>query len=212
MDALVLFRSDASTYLRAYTFLSQIFDYGNTDFEKRAIFFKYLVKLLKFGREREGVNLSEVTRTHHKLSKRREGNLGLSDKDAPKLDPMSELGSGMVREKEKAYLSEIIEKLNTLFGSDTTDGDQLSYATTLAEKTLESKKLQKQAANNTKEQFAHSPDLSDVILSAMIESMEAQSELAKRALDSREIQEGLKQVLMNQLGLYEKLRERARSA
>jgi len=29
MDALVLFRTNVSTYLRAYTFLSQIFDYGN---------------------------------------------------------------------------------------------------------------------------------------------------------------------------------------
>jgi type I restriction enzyme R subunit len=62
MDALILFRSDLVTYLRAYTFLSQIFDYGNTDFEKRAIFFKYLIRLLKFGREREGVDLSEVER------------------------------------------------------------------------------------------------------------------------------------------------------
>jgi type I restriction enzyme R subunit len=56
MDTLVLFRTDISTYLRVYTFLSQIFDYGNTAFEKRAIFFKYLVKLLKFGRESEGVD------------------------------------------------------------------------------------------------------------------------------------------------------------
>ena len=33
----------------AYTFLSQIFDYGNTDLEKRAIFFKRLLPLLEFG-------------------------------------------------------------------------------------------------------------------------------------------------------------------
>ena len=57
MNALLLFRSDVATYLRVYTFLSQIFDYGNTEFEKRAIFFKYLVRLLKFGRERDGVDL-----------------------------------------------------------------------------------------------------------------------------------------------------------
>ncbi len=39
MDTLLLFKSDMSTYTRAYTFLSQIFDYGNTEFEKRAIFY-----------------------------------------------------------------------------------------------------------------------------------------------------------------------------
>lgn len=96
-----------------------------------------------------------------------------------------------------------------MFGADTTDGDQLSYANTLAEKTLESEIVQKQAANNSKEQFANSPDLTKEILNAVMESMEAQSELSTRALNSEEIREGLKRVLLNQLGLYEKLKERA---
>tara|TARA_B100000029_G_scaffold155750_1_gene151102 strand:+ start:177 stop:431 length:255 start_codon:yes stop_codon:yes gene_type:complete len=74
------------TYLRAYTFLSQIFDYGNTDFEKRSIFYRALVRLLKFGREREGVDLSEVKLTHHSVRNRGQQNLRLSDEDAPKLD------------------------------------------------------------------------------------------------------------------------------
>ena len=212
MDALILFRGDILTYLRAYTFLSQIFDYGNTDFEKRAIFFKYLAKLLKFGREREGVDLSDVVLTHHKLSNHGKQVLGLSDKDAPKLDPMQEFGSGEVPEKQKAFLAEIIDQLNTLFGSDTTEGDQLSYANTLVEKTLESEVLQKQAANNSREQFASSPDLTKEITNAVIESMDAQTELSTRALNSPEILEGLKRVLLNQLGLYEKLQSRATGA
>src|SRR5690606_38851307 len=136
--------------IRAYTFLSQIFDYGNTDFEKRNIFYKYLVRLLKFEREREGVDLSQVTLTRHTVRNRGEHRLKLSEEDAPKLDPMTAAGSGSVQEKEKALLSEIIEQLNNLFGSDTTEGDQLSYANTVAAKTLESEVLQKQAANNSK--------------------------------------------------------------
>ena len=209
MDALLLFRTDCQTYLRAYAFLSQIFDYGNTDFEKRSIFYKCLVRLLKFGREREGVDLSEVELTHHKLRHQGQRNLGLSDKDAPKLPPMTELGSGAVQEKQKAWLSEIIEQLNTLFGSDMTDGDLLSYARTVNEKTLESEVLQQQAANNSKEQFANSPDLTKAILEAILDSMDAQSELSKRALNSKLIQEGLKRVLLSQLGLYEGLKGRA---
>lgn len=209
MDALMLFRADLATYLRAYTFLSQIFDYGNTDFEKRAIFYKALVRLLKFEREREGVDLSEVTLTHHNLRNRGKEDLALSDKDAPKLDPITEVGSGSIQEKEKALLSEIIEQLNTLFGGDTTGGDQLSYANTVAEKTLESETLQKQAANNSKEQFANSPDLTKEILTAIMESMDIQKELSTRALNSTEIREGLKLVLLDRLGLYEKLRVRA---
>jgi type I restriction enzyme R subunit len=63
----------------------------------------------------------------------------------------------------------------------------LSYANTLAEKTLESETLQKQAANNSKEQFATSPDLTSEIMAAVIDRMDAQSELSKRALNSEEI-------------------------
>ncbi len=209
MDALVLFRGDVSTYLRAYTFLSQIFDYGNADFEKRAIFFKYLVKLLKFGREREGVDLSEVVLTHHKLSNRGQRDLGLSDKDAPKLNPLTEIGSGAVQEKQKAFLNEIISKLNEIYGTDTTDGDQLSHATTLNEKVLESTVLQQQAANNSKEQFANSPDLTNEIMNAIIDAMDVQADLSTRALNSPEIRESLKSLMLNQLGLYEKLKSRA---
>ena len=133
----------------------------------------------------------------------------LSDEDAPKLDPLTEAGSGAVQDKLKARLSEIIEQLNTLFGGDTTDGDQLSYANTLAEKTLESEVLQKQAANNSKEPFANSPDLTSEILAAVMESMDAQAELSTRALNSVEIRDGLKSLLLERLDLYEKLRARA---
>ncbi len=54
-------------FIRLYTFLSQIFDYGNTAIEKRAIFYKRLLPLLEFGREREGIDLSKVVLTHHNL-------------------------------------------------------------------------------------------------------------------------------------------------
>ena len=136
----------------------------------------------------------------------------MSGEDTPTLAPITEAGSGSVQEKEKAWLSEIIEQLNTLFGSDTTEGDQLSYAKAVAEKTLESEVLQKQAANNSKEQFANSPDLTSEILSAVMDSMDAQTELSTRALNSETVRDGLKLILLDRLGLYENLRTRASSA
>jgi type I restriction enzyme R subunit len=212
MGALIMFRSDVGTYQRVYTFLSQIFDYGNTDFEKRSIFFKYLLCLLKFGREREGVDLSEVVLTHHTLRNKGKQTMQLADTEYPELQPLTEAGSGQVREDKKAYLNEIIEKLNEVFGKDTTDGDQLSFARTLAAKALESETLAKQAAANTKEQFANSPDLTSEIMDAIIDSMDVQSELSTRALESEVIREALKQVLINRLGLYEALRKRSQGS
>jgi type I restriction enzyme R subunit len=95
-------------------------------------------------------------------------------------------------------LSEIIEQLN-----------QLSYANVLLEKTLESEVLQKQAANNSEEQFRASPDLHAVVDNAVIDSMDAQQALSVQVLNSPEIRAGLIRILLNQLGLYERLKTRA---
>ena len=66
-------------------------------------------------------------------------------------------------------------------------------------------------SSNSKEQFANSPDLTDEILTAVMDSMDAQAELSTRALNSEQIREGLKLILLDRLGLYEKLRTRASS-
>jgi len=209
MDALVLFKSDMSTYHRAYTFLSQIFDYGNTKFEKRAIFFRHLTRLLNFGQEREGVDLSQVVLTHHTLKDRGKQSMKLPDGNYPTLAPLTGVGTGEIREKQKAYLTEIIAKLNDLFGSETTDGDKVSFSTTLANKMLESETLQSQASNNTEQQFANSPDLKSELLNAIIASLDAHTELSTQALNSELIQQGLLNILNGPGGLYSELRKRS---
>ncbi len=209
INALVLFKNDMSAYQRMYSFLSQIFDYGSTPVEKRFLFYKRLVPLLEFGREREGIDLSKVVLTHHTLKNEGERRLNVAELDETKLGPMTGSGSGSVQEMEKALLAEIIERVNDLFGADTTDGDQLSYVTTLRDKMLESAALATQAANNTEAQFANSPTLKDELMNAIIEAFEAHSLLSKQALDSSKVRDGLKEVLLGPAQLYEALRSRA---
>ncbi len=207
MNVLLLFRSDVISYLRVYTFMSQIFDYGNTDFEKRAIFFKYLVRLLKFGREREGVDLSQVVLTHHMLKDKGKQNMKLADAKYPELHPLSEVGSGEVRETQKAYLREIIAKVNDLFKGELTDNDKLVYVNNvIMGKLLESNKLRQQASSNSKQQFSNSPDLSKEIMDAIIEAMDAHELMSNQALDSEVVRNGLKEILLGPARLYEALR------
>ena len=207
LNALILFRSDMGAYVRLYTFLSQIFDYGNTAVEKRAIFYKRLIPLLEFGREREGIDLSKVVLTHHNLKDLGKRPMQLSDGAAPKLEPITEAGSGSIQEKEKAYLAEIIEKVNDLFEGDLSDQDKLVYVNNVIKgKLLESEKLRQQAANNTKEQFANSPDLKSELLNAIMGALDAHNAMSTQALNSEGVQQGLKEVLLNNAGLYESLR------
>jgi type I restriction enzyme R subunit len=210
INALILFKADMGAFQRMYSFLSQIFDYGNTAIEKRFMFYRRLIPLLEFGREREGIDLSKVKLTHHSLKDQGKRQLPLGDGDVPKLPPLSEAGSGSLHEKEKARLEEIIAKVNDLFEGDLTDDDQLVYVNNVIKgKLLESQELVLQASNNTKAQFANSPTLSKEIMNAVMDALAAHSTMSKQAIDSERVREGLKDVLLGPGQLYEALRDRA---
>jgi type I restriction enzyme, R subunit len=212
VSALVLFKSDMEAFVRLYTFLSQIVDYGNTAVERRAIFFRHLLRLLDFGREREGIDLSKVVLTHHNLKSGGPQMMSLANGIYPTLPPIVEAGKGAVQEKERAWLSEIIAKVNDLFEGELTDSDKLTYVDKVIKgKLLESQTLIQQAANNTKEQFANSPDLKSELLNAIIGALDAHNAMSSQALGSERVREGLKSVLLNQAQLYESLREAGRS-
>jgi hypothetical protein len=210
LNALILFKGDVGAYIRLYTFLSQIFDYGNTAIERRAIFFKRLLPLLEFGREREGIDLSKVTLTHHNIRNVGRRVMHLNEGEAPKLEPITEAGSGSVQAKQRALLNEIIEKVNVLFEGELTDQDKLVYVNNVIKgKLLESVTLQKQAASNTKEQFANSPDLNTELLNAIMGALDAHTAMSTQALNSTAVQRGLKDILLNYSQLWETLRAKA---
>lgn len=210
MAALVLFKGDLGAYNRLYAFLSQIFDYGNTDIEKRFIFYKRLIPLLDFGRERDTVDLSKVMLTHHTLRNRGQQTLNLKPGESPKLPPMTETGSGSIHDKEKAFLDEIIQQVNGLFEGDLSDNDQLVYVNgVLKGKLLENETLVQQAAQNSKEQFANSPDLAQALLHAIMDALDAHTTMSTQALNSEKIREGLKDTLLGPGQLWEGLRAKS---
>ncbi|MFO1334335.1 MAG: DEAD/DEAH box helicase family protein [Piscinibacter sp.] len=210
LDALLLFKNDMGAYVRLYAFLSQIFDYGNTDIEKRFLFYKRLIPLLDFGRERDTVDLSKVVLTHHTLKSRGKQPMGLNADGSNKLAPMDAVGSGSVQEKQQAYLVEIIQKVNGLFEGELSDDDQLVYVNgVLKGKLLENETLVKQAGSNSKEQFANSPDLGKALMDAIIDAFEAHQAMSSQALGSERVRDGLKDILLGPAQLYEALRSRA---
>ena len=126
---------------------------------------------------------------------------------APKLDPITEAGSGALQVKEKAYLDEIIEKVNDLFDGELSDQDKLVYVNNVIKgKLLESETLRQQAANNTKEQFANSPDLNSELMNAIMGALDAHNLMSTQALNSPTVQRGIKDILLNYAHLYETLR------
>jgi type I restriction enzyme R subunit len=212
LDALVLFKNDMGAFVRLYAFLAQVFDYGNTDIEKRFIFYKRLIPLLEFGRERDTVDLSRVVLTHHTLHCAGRQPLNLKDdgKGDYKIPAMDAVGSGALQDKQHALLAEIIEKVNGLFEGQLTDDDQLVYVNgVLKGKLLENDTLVQQAGSNSKEQFANSPDLKDALMHAIMDALDAHSSMSTQALGSERVRDGLKDILLGPAQLYESLRAKS---
>ena len=73
-------------------------------------------------------------------------------------------------------------------------------------KLLESETLRQQATNNSKEQFATSPDLNTELLNAIMGALDAHHLMSTQALNSDTVRQGMKEILLNNAGLYEGLR------
>ena len=117
-----------------------------------------------------------------------------------KLQPISETGTGQVQNQHKTLLDAIICRLNYLFEGQLTDSDKLVYVNNVLKgQLLESELLQQQAASSSKEQFANS----------IINALDAHPAMASKALNNAALQLNLMDLLLNQAGLWEGLRERA---
>ncbi len=206
MDALLLFKKDMGTFIRLYAFLCQIFNYGNTDIEKRSIFYKLLVRLLSFDRALQTVDLSALELTHHTI--RGLGRQRLQLASGEKVKPI-QAGGGQVYDKEKAALEEILRKVNDLFSGEISEHDKLVYVNDVIKgRLLDCEELVIQAVTNTKEQFASSPDLEKKIEEAVMDALTSFTSMSKQALESAKIRLELKEILLGPVGLYEALKKK----
>ena len=207
MDALTLFRSDMGTYVRFYTFLSQVFNYENTAYEKRGMFFKRLLPLLEFERDIPEIDLSKVVLTHHHLKNQGQKILDLNAGDNILIDPPN---PGRVCSDKDKSLARNYRKTNELFTGELTDDDKVMYAQVIQNKLLGSKTStascqQQQRAVQT------SPDLITSSMDAYIEALDAHQSMSKQALDNPYVRAQMMDLLIEKFGLWEALRDRAAS-
>jgi type I restriction enzyme R subunit len=100
--------------------------------------------------------------------------------------------------------------VNGLFEGELTDDDQLVYVNgVLKGKLMENETLMRQAASNSKEQFANSPDLKDAVLHAIMDALDAHQTMSTQALGSVRVREGLRDILLGPAQLYEALRSKS---
>ncbi len=182
-EALDIFVKDLGTFVRAYDFLSQIIDYNDTALEKHSIFFRYLIPWLREEKGGDAVDLSEIQMTHYKLRKKDAQEIKLGDDDENKLNSLTGAGGREARDPVMVAMREIVTQMNDLFEGELTEADYIGFTTYLSEKMMESEVLAKQAAANTKEQFATSPDLKRAMKEAAVAGVDNHQEMVNQVLN-----------------------------
>jgi type I restriction enzyme R subunit len=186
-DALELFRKNLQTFVRAYEFLSQIVHYDDPELEQLCVYAKHLYPLLRIDRlEEETVDVSELSLTHYRLSKRAELELRIAEEEGEYgLKPLTDAGSGKPHDPEKERLSEIINRLNDLFGAEVGDDDKLHFANGIADRIERDEQVMAQIRNHSQQQIMHGL-FPKRVADAVLDAIGDQEKLSVPILESEE--------------------------
>lgn len=206
VDELVLFRKDVGSFVRLYDFLSQIINFGDTDVEKHALFYRLLLPLLKAGGNPETVDLSDVELVHIKQREQGTHSLDLAAEDPGVLRPMTAVGSRALQDPKMVRLAELVDRLNEMFaGEDFTVDYVWTFTKSIAEIVSKDSDVREQAQVNSEAQFLASPTLHDSVVLAVAETKTAHGRMTELFNERG----GIEQALIEGLGryIYELLQE-----
>ncbi|MGI8433828.1 MAG: type I restriction endonuclease subunit R [Nocardioidaceae bacterium] len=176
LDALDLFRKDVATFVRLYDFMSQIVDYADVNLEKRSIFLRLLDRLIRPDNYSSDIDLGDVSLVNIKQVDTGKHDLSLSNKKG--LSGLIAAGSGAKKDPKMVAIADVIERLNDQFGDeDFTTAQKESFVESALRVMMENAVLVTQAAANSTEQFAESPDLRDEFLATVADNQGAQNKM-----------------------------------
>ncbi|MGE4345402.1 MAG: type I restriction endonuclease subunit R [Geoalkalibacter sp.] len=180
-DALMKFKENLTKFVRMYEYIAQLVEFGDPDLEAFAGYARLLRNRLKSINPEE-IDLTGLKLTHYGI-KGQGGLEGVNEREEKYgvLRPVTGLGTGEPRDRERAFLSELIEKLNDLFGEGITEKDKVMFAVHISEKLRDNQTVMAQVQNNTREQ-ALKADLPDAATDAIVEALSSHTSIAERLL------------------------------
>lgn len=149
--------------------------------------------------DEDEIDISELELSHYRITKRKEHDLRLEGEDDPDgLDPITGVGTGKPHDPEKKRLSEIIEKLNDIFGAEVSDEDQLHFANGIADRVRRDEAVMAQVNSHSTDQVMHGlfpKRLTDLVL----DSMTDHEKLSMEILDSESNQKAFAMLILRLL-------------
>ena len=140
------FKSTIQSFIRLYSYISQITTFKEIRWEKLYVYLRFLNKKLP---KKEGDKVS-ITDTIDlgslRLQYTGKNSLTLENK-VGELEPIYGEGSKVIKEEEKELLSEIIKKVNEVFGIELKDEDKVDLVS-VKNRTLENRGLEEKMRGN----------------------------------------------------------------
>jgi type I restriction enzyme R subunit len=119
------FKSLIQSFIRLYSYISQISSFGEVHWEKTYIFLRTLNKKLPKGKDDKVSVLDSINLDSLRIQMMGESNLSLEEKTG-ELEPISNEGGKGKDETPMELLSEIIKKVNETYGMELKDEDRIT--------------------------------------------------------------------------------------
>lgn len=196
------FKKSLTSFVRLYSFLSQIMPFQDVDLEKLYSFGRFLLtKLPKVDYTLRLKLDDEIALEYYRLQKIVEGDLVLQIQGEYGLDPVTEVGISKVKD-DKDTLSNIINLLNDKYGTDFNDSDK-SYFEQLEQALFENDELKIRAINNPLDNFKYAFD--EVFIQTLIDRMEKNQDIFDKIMVNNEFKQDVKEWLTKKI--YERFRK-----
>lgn len=182
-EALMRFKTDLARFVRTYNYVAQLMELGDADLENFASFARLFSKRLK-GISPEQIDLTGLVLAGFNIRDKNNDEEGESDT----LKPIT-VNEANASDREKEFISEIILRMNNLFGDISDDIGQRHFTSQIVDIAMANEQVNEQVAKNTKDQ-ALQGDLPNVVKKATVDAMQSHSELARVLLkDSQNMNE-----------------------
>ena len=203
------FRTTVHAFVRAYDFLSQILDYGDTEIEKWAIFLRVYRRAIERSEpDPAAISTDDIVLTHYRLRRLENQSLGLTPGQPGSLSGLTEAGSATPRETKYGLLQEVIDRINELFAPAGVDEKDAVTATEgLFRHVVANERVQAEAMANTAVDFESSPTIATEVEDMIYASGIGLGDATKALLQLGDLGPVVKILLA--MDLYEKARDEA---
>ncbi|MBI5663477.1 MAG: type I restriction endonuclease subunit R [Nitrospirae bacterium] len=192
------FKKSMTSYVRLYSFLSQIMPFQDTGLEKLYSYGRFLLSKLPKSDYTERLKLdNEVALEYYRLQKIAEGDLVLQVQGEFGIDPTTEAGISRPKD-EKDKLSNIIKVLNDKYGTEFSDADKLFFDQ-IEEELYQDEDLRKRALNNQIDNFKYA--FEEVFINKLIERMDSNQEIFDKIMENTEFKNDVKEWLTKKIYL-----------